>query len=66
MHTPSKNRAMGVALTLSGQNLIGRHNNHPSVSISGERESGEVAHGGWREWGNAVPLFGTSNGATQK
>ena len=23
-------------------------------------------YGGWSEWGNTGPLFGTSNGATQK
>jgi hypothetical protein len=63
--TPSKNRAMGVALALSGQNIKGKHNNQPSVSIVGGRESGEVAHRGWSAWGNTVLLFGTSNGATQ-
>ena len=56
---------MGVALALSGQNLKGKRNNQPSVGISGGRESGEVARGGWSAWGNAVPLFGMSNGAMQ-
>ncbi len=65
MHTPSNNRVMGVALALSGRNLKGQHNNQPRVSIIGESHSGEVARGGWSAWGNAVPSFGTSNGATQ-
>ena len=65
-HTPSKNRARDVTFALSGQNLKGRHNNQPSVGISGGREYGEVARGGRITWGNTVPLFGTSNGATQK
>ncbi len=65
-HTPSKNGGMGVALALSGQNLKGKHNNQPSFGIRGVRESGEVVHGGWSAWGNAVLLFEMSNEATQK
>ena len=65
-HTSSRNRAMGMALALSGQNLKGRHNNQPSVGISGGKDFGEVACRGWSAWGNTVPSFGTSNGATQK
>ena len=38
----------------------------PCVGISGGRESGEVARGGWSARGNIVPLFGMSNGAMQK
>jgi hypothetical protein len=66
MHTPSKNRVMGLALALSGQNLKGKYNNQPSVGISGGRESGEVARRGLGAWGNTVPSFGMSNGAMQK
>jgi hypothetical protein len=65
-HTPSNNRAMGVALALSGRNLKGQHNNQPSVGIIGESDSGEVACRGWSTWGNTVPSFGMSNEATQK
>ena len=65
-HTPSKNRAMGLALALSGQNLKGKHINQPSVGVSGGMDSEEVAHRGWIPWGNTVPSSGTSNGATQK
>ena len=57
---------MGMALALSSQNLTEKHNNQPSVGIGGGSEPGEVARGGWSPWGNAVSLFGASNGAMQK
>ena len=63
-HTPSKNRAMGVALALSGLNLKGRHNIQASVGLSSGRDSWEVARGGWSTWGNTTPSFGMSNGET--
>jgi hypothetical protein len=44
---PIKNRVMGMVMTLSGRNIKGKHNNQPIVSICGEKESGEVARGGW-------------------
>jgi hypothetical protein len=57
---------MGVALALSGQNLKGKHNNQPLISVRGNLDVEEVACGGWSMCGNAVPLFWTSNGPTQK
>ena len=41
-------------------------NNQPTAGGSDKLDVGEVVRGGRSEWGNTVPLFGTSNRATQK
>ncbi len=54
---PIKNRVMGMVLALSGQNIKGKHNNQPIVSICGGRESREVVRGGVESIGKHCPII---------
>jgi hypothetical protein len=66
MHTPSENRQMGMALVIGGCHLIKRCNNQLESNSQDNVDVEEVMQGGWSAWGNTVPSFWTSNGATQQ
>ncbi len=50
----SKNREMGVALSLGGRHLIGRYNNQIGFGDRGRRDVGEEVLPGWSVWGDVM------------
>jgi hypothetical protein len=58
IHTSSKNRAMVVALALSGCRFMIQHHNQPNSWRSGKGDARVEARGVGSAWGDAIPSFG--------
>jgi hypothetical protein len=52
-------------LALGSQNYMGRRSNQPKVGVCDSGVLREDARPGWSAWGDVVPLFGVTIGATK-